>query len=108
LYFIENICKPLITKDESKWLQQISYSKNLGREMLSIAFNSSFDFTLLLDRIDDSWDGSDTAVIMLMALMHACIEIQTSVRCVRPLLFIRENVFDRVKQIDKESTRLDD
>ena len=75
--------------------------------MLEVAEDSSFDFTLLIDRIDDSWDGSDRAVIMLMALMHACIEVQTSIKCVKPLIFLRENVFDRVKQIDKESTRLE-
>ena len=107
LEFLESICKPLTAKDESKWLQQIGRSKQLAKTMLEVAKDSSFDFTLLIDRIDDSWDGSDTAVIMLMALMHACIEVQTSVRCVRPLLFLRENVFDRVRQIDKESTRLE-
>jgi len=107
LEFLENICQPLTSKNESEWLRQIGRSKQLGKAMLEVATNSSFDFTLLVDRIDDSWDGSDRAVIMLMALMHACIQLQTSVRCVRPLLFLRENVFDRVRQIDKESTRLE-
>jgi len=107
LEFLDNIIKPLTSNDEAKWLQQIGLSKRLGKAMLEVAEDSSFDFILLLDRIDDSWDGSDTAVIMLMALMHACIEVQTSLRCVRPLLFLRENVFDRVRKIDKESTRLE-
>jgi len=112
LEFLDSVCTPLMSENESKWLSQIGRSKTIGKAMLEAAENSSFDFTLfdftlIVDRIDDSWDGSDTAVIMLMALMHACINIQTSVRCVRPLLFIRENVFDRVKQIDKESTRLE-
>ncbi len=107
LEFLDSICEPLTSKNESKWLRQIGWSKQLGKAMLAVAEDGLFDFTLLIDRIDDSWDGSDTAVIMLMALMHACINLQTSVRCVRPLLFIRENVFDRVKQIDKESTRLE-
>ncbi len=107
LEFIDSICESLTSKDEHKWLRQIGRSKQLGKAMIEVAKDSSFDFTLLVDRIDDSWDGSDTAVIMLMALMHACIELQTSVKCVRPLLFLRENVFDRVRKIDKESTRLE-
>jgi hypothetical protein len=62
---------------------------------------------LLIDRIDESWDGSDKAVILLMALMHACVELSASTKCVRPLLFLRENVFERVRLIDKEFARLE-
>jgi hypothetical protein len=42
-----------------------------------------------------------------MALMHACMEINATVACVRTLVFIRENVFERVRNIDKESSRLE-
>lgn len=107
LEFLDTICKPLTSKNEAKWLRQIGRSKQISKAMNGVANNPLFNFTLLIDRVDDSWDGSDTAVIMLMALMHACIELQISVTCVRPLLFLRENVFDRVRQIDKESTRLE-
>jgi hypothetical protein len=62
---------------------------------------------LLIDRVDESWDGSDKAVILLMAMMHACVELSTSCESVRPLLFLRENVFERVRLIDKEFARLE-
>lgn len=107
LEFLDRIITPLKEKDEAEWLRQLALSKKIAKAMQELAQSSAFDYILLIDRIDDSWDGSDTAVIMLMALMHACIEVLTMLKCVRPLMFLRENVFDRVRQIDKESTRLE-
>ena len=44
---------------------------------------------LLIDRIDEAWDGTDRAVVFLMAMMHACVELNASSKSVRPLLFLR-------------------
>ena len=62
---------------------------------------------ILIDRLDDSWDGSDRAVMMLTALMHACVEVWSASSIARPLVFLRENIFERVRQKDKEFTRLE-
>jgi len=107
LEFLDTICTPLKENDEPRWLKEMGRSKKLAKAMAEIASDTRYHFNILIDRVDDAWDGSNTAVIMLMALMHACIEVETTVPCVRPLLFLRENVFDRVRQIDKESTRLE-
>ena len=107
LHFLEKICSPLKENEEENWLHEIGLPKKVGRAMMEVGVGTSMNFTLMIDRIDDSWDGSDTAVIMLMALMHACIELLSSVDCVRPLVFLRENVFDRVRQIDNEASRLE-
>ena len=62
---------------------------------------------ILIDRLDDEWDESDKAVVLVMALMHACNEIRAITPAVRPMLFLRENVFDRVRQLDNEFSRLE-
>jgi hypothetical protein len=74
--------------------------------MDAIANGKVNDFTLLIDRIDDAWDGSDKAVVLVMALMHACVEL-VNVRSIKPLVFIRENVFEKVRVLDKEFSRLE-
>jgi hypothetical protein len=93
--------------DEREWLRQVKRVKDIGRAMMELRTWNTFDYTLLLDRIDESWDGSDTAVIFLMALMHACVEVSASVQCVQPKLFLRENIFERVREIDNEFARLE-
>ncbi len=50
----------------------------------------AWDYTLLIDRIDESWDGSDKSVILLMALMHSCVELSATSNFLRPLIFLRE------------------
>jgi hypothetical protein len=66
-----------------------------------------WEFLLLIDRIDDTWNGSDIAVVLLTALMHAILEVAASSQTVQPILFLRENLFQRVRQIDSEFSRLE-
>jgi hypothetical protein len=66
-----------------------------------------WDHRIVIDRIDESWDGSDRAVILLMALMHACVELTPTVSFLHPFVFLRENIFERVRQVDNEFARLE-
>jgi hypothetical protein len=92
---------------ERDWVKHKKHILDVAREMDTIAEREKWDYLLLIDRIDEAWDGTDRAVIFLMALMHACVELAASVKCFRPLLFLRENVFERVRQIDNEFARLE-
>jgi len=107
LRLMEEVVGDLNTPQEKDWLRQMNRSKELGRLMDEISDGQSWDYTLLIDRIDEAWDGTDRAVIFLMALMHACVELTGTVRCFHPLLFLRENIFERVRQIDNEFARLE-
>jgi hypothetical protein len=92
---------------QKEWLKFVNKPRSLADEMDAEGVTPRHRFTVLIDRLDDSWDGSDKAVVLVMALMHACMEINANVTCVRPLVFIRENVFERVRSLDKESSRLE-
>jgi hypothetical protein len=107
LKLMDEIVGDLKSPQEKNWIRQVDRPKKLGVMMDEISIGRRWDYTLLIDRIDEAWDGSDRAVIFLTALMHACIELTASVRCVRPLLFLRENIFERVRQIDNEFARLE-
>lgn len=89
------------------WLRFVSKPKLIADEMTAEATTPRHNFVVLIDRLDDSWNGSDKAVVLVMALMHACMEINAQVPCVQPLVFIRENVFDKVRSLDRESARLE-
>ena len=93
--------------NEKEWLKQISRTKDICKSVESIAESQHLQAVLLIDRIDEAWDGSDTAVVFLMALMHACVEQSSQSELIRPLLFLRENIFERVRQIDNEFSRLE-
>jgi hypothetical protein len=104
LAFAEQSFEALNKKHDKDWLKEINRWKELSDEMESVREDSRYDFTVLFDRIDDAWDGSDKAVVLVMAMMHACVEL-VHVDCARPLLFLRENVFEKVRQLDKEFAR---
>lgn len=107
LAFVEEIFTALHANNEREWLKLKKRPKDIATVMSNQADSTRWQVMVLIDRLDDTWDGSDKAVIMLMALMHACIELAASVEAIRPLLFIRENIFERVRQIDNEFTRLE-
>lgn len=96
------------SKSQDKlWLRQINRSKELSSEINSISGNGTLRVILLIDRLDESWDGSESAIICLMALMHATVKLSASTQVVRPYIFIRENIYDRIRSLDNEFSRLE-
>ncbi|MFF1818295.1 P-loop ATPase, Sll1717 family [Kribbella sp. NPDC058245] len=107
LQLIALLARPLQERDDPTWLTEIKVAKKLGQEMTASYEGRPGEYTLLIDSIDDSWDGSSQAVFYLAALMHACLEMTASVPWARALVFVRENIFERVREIDTEFARLE-
>ena len=106
LAFIEKTFTELHKPTEKDWLRELKRGKMLVQGMELVNQTKNRARVILIDRIDEAWDGSDTAVLFLMALMHACVELSSDTSFIRPLLFVRENIFERVKEIDNEYARL--
>jgi hypothetical protein len=104
---VEEIFDAFSNQNDKLWLRQIRRSQELIDEINSIRKNANFDFIFLIDRLDESWDGSDSAIICLMALMHACVHLTAACPSLRPYLFIRENIFSRIRALDNEFSRLE-
>ncbi|MEN6424028.1 MAG: transposase [Phycisphaerales bacterium] len=97
-----------LNKDNEKdWLRFVNRAKDTLKVVDDLALAHSLNTTILIDRIDEAWDGSDKAVICLMGLMHTCVQLSATCKSVRALLFLRENIFERVRQIDNEFARLE-
>lgn len=107
LTFIETTFTELAKPKERDWLRELKRVESLAHDMEQLHDKKHREAVILIDRIDEAWDGSDTAVLFLMALMHACVELSSHYTFIRPLLFVRENIFERVKQIDNEYARLE-
>lgn len=107
LVLVEQIFDSLKKKDDKAWTKQMAKAKEIIHLADEMQEGPAWEFSVLIDRIDDTWNGSDMAVVLLMALMHACLELAASSATVHPLLFLRENLFQRVRQIDSEFTRLE-
>lgn len=107
LAFIEELTAALVAKDDPSWVRTIKKPKGLGERMDDVRRTDSTQYTVLVDAIDESSGGSDLAVIYLAAMMHACLEINSHNKSMRVLMFLRENIFERVRLIDTEFARLE-
>jgi hypothetical protein len=105
--YIDALLRTLAEGNESQWRTQMNLPKRMSEEMAATRWSNHHSHTLLLDRLDESWDGSAVDVAYLTALMHAALMINTSGLGVRSLVFLRENVFERVRSSDPEFARLE-
>ena len=60
---------------------------------------------LIVDRLDEGWDVSDTAVAAINGLVQAVIECQTRLEHVRPIVFIRDNMLRALERKDQDFSR---
>lgn len=106
MQFADEGFSALSNNQDKEWHRHINRCKELS-EFVNETMDEAWETTVMLDRIDESWDGTDNSVVLVMALMHACVELTATSKAVRPLLFLRENVFERVRELDKEYARLE-
>jgi hypothetical protein len=108
LHLIEQGFGYLKTENTKEWLRFRNRPGKLAEEITEESGgHQRFQQFILIDRLDDEWDSSDKAVVLVIALMHACVEIRAATDAVRPVVFLRENVFDRVRDLDSEFSRLE-
>ncbi len=107
LVFIDHVTAPLAGANDSAWLKQVKISEAIIASLNQHYSDVTNQTLLLIDRIDEAWDGSDRAVIHLMAMMHATVELSARTTVIRPIIFLRENIFERVRQVDNEFGRLE-
>lgn len=108
LSFIEEGFGYLKRADNKEWVRFRNRPEKVAKEITEESGGQHrFQQLILIDRLDDEWDSSDKAVVLVIALMHACVEIRAATSVVRPIVFLRENVFDRVRELDSEFSRLE-
>lgn len=106
LKFIMSVARAVSFKDDSAITAINKTTKSLVAALKKLELSRD-NYTLIVDSIDDFWDGSDLALTYLTALMHACLEFSTQVPGSRALLLLRENIFERVRARDPESSRVE-
>lgn len=106
MHFAEEGFSALRNEQDKEWHRHINRTKEII-EYVDEVMEEGWETTVVLDRIDESWDGSDSSVVLVMALMHACVELTATSKAIRPLVFLRENVFERVRELDREFARLE-
>jgi len=108
LNLIEEGFEHLKSGNNKEWIRFRNRPEKIAHEISDeCGGQQRFHQLILIDRLDDEWDNSDKAVVLVIALMHACTEIRAATNVVKPVIFLRENVFDRVRQLDNEFSRLE-
>jgi hypothetical protein len=99
LNLTQEIFDAYTTKNDKLWLRQIKRSNELLNAVNEIYAVSGMNYIFLIDRLDESWDGSNSALITLMALMHAAVRLSSNTQALKTCVYSREYIrsysFDR-------------
>ncbi|WP_432458005.1 P-loop ATPase, Sll1717 family [Cellulomonas iranensis] len=104
---IRRVIEPLENGDDEGWIAENKKARAIGDQMKLIGSSGQPTCTILIDSIDDYWEGTDEGLVYLTAFMHACQEVSAQIPWARTILFLRENIFERVRARDTESSRLE-
>lgn len=107
LKYIAHVARAVSFGDDAAIAALNRPTKNLMHECKPLSPGGNANYILLVDSIDDFWDGSDLALVYLTAFIHACLEVSTQIPWGRVLLLLRENIFERVRARDPESSRVE-
>ncbi len=107
LEIIHRVMDPLASGREEEWLRENKMARTVAEEMKLIGSAGQPMSTVLVDSIDDYWEGTEEGLVYLTAFMHACQEISAQIPWARAILFLRENIFERIRSRDTESARLE-
>lgn len=107
LKYIANVARAVRFGDDASIATLNQPTKELTNLCKQLGRSGPANYTLLVDSIDDFWDGSDLALTYLTAFIHACLEVSTQIPWGRSLLLLRENIFERVRARDPESSRVE-
>ena len=56
LNLVDEVFEAYTSPNQKLWLRQINRAKDLVDEVNDARENANFDFVLLIDRLDESWD----------------------------------------------------
>lgn len=66
---------------------------------------SKTKFVLIIDRLDEGYEPDDTGVALINGLIQAAIDVNTKFSGVRPIVFVRDNIYRAVAKHDPDFSR---
>lgn len=78
----------------------------LERELRALLSTGAFNFHILVDRLDEGFDPDSSNVAFVDGAITAAIDISTAFKgSIKPLIFLRDNIFRAVAHYDQDFTR---
>jgi len=78
---------------------------NTENAFISACEESDSRVAILIDRLDEGYEPDDSGIGLVDGLVQASIDLKTKTRCVRPVIFLRDNIFRSVQKNDPDYSR---
>ncbi|CAA2108239.1 P-loop ATPase, Sll1717 family [Variovorax paradoxus] len=104
---LKRLITPAVTPDEAIGiLVDALEEKAIERELKSILNNATYKVHVLVDRLDEGFDPDNSNVAFIDGALNAAIDVSTAFKgAIKPLVFLRDNIFRAVAHYDQDFTR---
>lgn len=86
-------------------LAQRLQMRELEDAVRSALDESKTKFVLIIDRLDEGYEPDDVGIALINGLVQAAIDVNTKFESVRPLVFVRDNIYRAVAKRDPDFSR---
>lgn len=74
-------------------------------DLLNACSNSKEEVVFLIDRLDEGYEPDDNGVGLIDGLIQAAIDLKTRIPKIKPVIFLRDNIFRAVQSLDPDYSR---
>ena len=74
-------------------------------DLLNAYDTSNEEVVFLIDRLDEGYQPDDNGIGLVDGLIQAAIDLKTSIPGIKPIIFLRDNIFRAVQTLDPDYSR---
>ncbi|TAL93379.1 MAG: ATP-binding protein [Paraburkholderia sp.] len=78
---------------------------HIENKVLSLTSTSERRFVLLMDRLDEGYEPDEIGIGIITGLVYASIELNKRSEKIRPIIFLRDNIYRAVAKEDPDYSR---
>lgn len=67
--------------------------------------SSDLEVRLLMDRLDEGYESDTVGIGVIAGITYASIELNKKTSCIRPVIFLRDNIFRTLSKEDPDYSR---
>jgi len=103
---LRDVISPDLSPEER--ISDLSISLDLSaieNAFISACQDSGVRVVILIDRLDEGYEPDDSGIGLVDGLVQASIDLKTKSDCIRPIIFLRDNIFRSVQKNDPDYSR---
>lgn len=77
----------------------------LEKKLVELFNNSNYTINILMDKLDEGYESDNIGISIITGMIYACIHVNNKFKKIKPILFLRDNIYRKVVEFDTDYSR---